>query len=68
MLNLGSIYPGRIRMMFKTPYPGPGVDLGAVPEKDPDDVGLISAGRQMERRLPAHSRLVRARLQPDARL
>ena len=49
-------------MKEKKAYPGSSVDLCPVPEEDPDDVGLVGAGGQVERGLPAHRRLVRARL------
>ena len=46
-------------------HPCPGVDLGSVPEQDPDDVRLVCPGRQVQRGLPPDGGLVRGRLVLD---
>ncbi len=46
-------------------HPGPGVHLGAVPEQDPDDVGLVGPGGQVQRGLAPDGGLVRGGLVLD---
>ncbi len=46
-------------------YPGSCVNLGSVPEKNPDDVRLVGASGQMQGRLASYGRLVRTCLVLD---